>query len=236
MTLNDLAYLYKNTQRFTESETMYKEALEIYRRLAQANPQAYEPDVAGTLYNLGLSKVRQEQYAEAIPPFKEALEIFRRIAEDNLTDQQSYARTLYLLSGLYSTLNKRLEAYHLNQEGLPILKKKYKEAPNDLKTDYAGALGSQSFYAIFMKRYAESEQLAREGLAIDSTQHWIASNLAASLLFHGKYAEAEKIYNQYKSELKESFLDDFKQFAEAGVIPKEYEADVEKIKQMLNEK
>ena len=44
-----------------------------------------------------------------------------------------------------------------------------------------------------------------------------------------------KFYRQYKGELKDSFLNDFKQFAEAGVIPKEREADVEKIKKMLNE-
>lgn len=51
----------------------------------------------------------------------------------------------------------------------------------------------------------------------------------------GKTTEAEQIYRQYKTELKDSFLDDFKQFAEAGVIPKECEADVEKIKRMLEE-
>ena len=86
-----------------------------------------------------------------------------------------------------------------------------------------------------MKQYAESEQLAREGLAVDSTRHIIFTNLAAALLFQGKYTEAEKIYRQYMDELKDGFLDDFRQFAEAGVIPKECEADVEKIKQILNE-
>ena len=75
----------------------------------------------------------------------------------------------------------------------------------------------------------------REGLQVDSTQYWIASNLAAALLFQGKYVEAEKIYRQYKEELKDSFLDDFKQYAEAGVIPPEYEADVEKIRKLLEE-
>ena len=92
-----------------------------------------------------------------------------------------------------------------------------------------------AYMAIFTKRHAEAERLSREGLANDSTQHWIASNLAAALLFQGEYAEAEKIYRQYKDELKEGFLDDFKQFAEAGVIPKKYEADVERIKKMLEE-
>ena len=99
----------------------------------------------------------------------------------------------------------------------------------------AQSLGNLSFRAIFMKKYAESEQHAREGLSIDSTHYFIYSNLAAALLFQGKYVEAEAIYHQYKDELKDSFLDDFRQFAEAGVIPKEREEDVEKIKKLLNE-
>ena len=86
-----------------------------------------------------------------------------------------------------------------------------------------------------MKQFAQAEQYAREGLQVDSTQHLIYTNLAASLLFQGKYEEAEQIYRQYKEDLKDSFLDDFRQFAEAGVIPKELEAEVERIKQMLEE-
>jgi len=144
MMLNSLAILYSRTQRFTESEAMYKEALVIYRRLAQTNPKVYNSELASSL-------------------------------------------------------------------------------------------GSCSFFLIFTRKYAESEQYAREGFAVDSTQHWIATNLAHALLFQGKYAEAEKIYREYKSELKDSFLDDFRQFAEAGVIPKEREEDVERIKRMLNE-
>ena len=33
---------------------MHKSALAIYERLAKANPQAYEPDLAGSYYNLGI--------------------------------------------------------------------------------------------------------------------------------------------------------------------------------------
>ena len=235
MTLNNLAILYKNTQRFTESEAMYKEALEIRRRLAQTNPQAYEPYVAQTQYNLGLLKVQQELYPDAITSFEEALEIYRRLAKINPAQQQWYKGSVAYLSQLYPVVKNYSAAYRINKEWLPILKKMYEENPEEMKSDYAGKLVSLSRYALFMKQYAESEQYAREGLIIDSTQHLIYTNLAAALLFQGKYAEAEKLYRQYKSELKESFLDDFRQFAEAGVIPKEREDDVEKIKQILNE-
>ena len=41
--LNNLANLYSDTHRFTEAEAMYKESLEIRRRLAWSNPQTYGP-------------------------------------------------------------------------------------------------------------------------------------------------------------------------------------------------
>ena len=153
----------------------------------------------------------------------------------NAAQRQGYEGCLYYLGALYSQVGNHSAAYKTNQEFLPILKEKYAASPASLRSDYAGRLGSQAFYAIFMKRYQEAEQLAHEGIAVDSTQHIIYTNLAAALLFQGKYTEAEKIYRQYKAELKDSFLDDFRQFAEAGVIPKECEADVERIKRMLEE-
>jgi tetratricopeptide (TPR) repeat protein len=100
---------------------------------------------------------------------------------------------------------------------------------------YVNALGSQSFQCIFVGQLEKAEQYAREALSIDPTQHWINTNLASSLLFQGRYAEAEAIYRQYKDELKDSFLGDFEEFEKSGVIPEERKADVERIRKMLNE-
>jgi tetratricopeptide (TPR) repeat protein len=115
------------------------------------------------------------------------------------------------------------------------LKAKYEENPDGLKSDYVCFWGNQSFYAIILKQYQHAVECAYEILSIDSSLHWISTYLAAALLFQGKYAEAEAIYRQYKDELKNSFLGDLKQFAEAGVIPKEREEDVERIKKILEE-
>ena len=235
MTLNNLGNLYSDTQRFSESEIMNKEALEIHRRLAKSNPQAYEPDVAMTIYNCGLLNLKQEKYAEAIPLFEIALNIYRHLAQNNPAQQQWYVGSLYFLSTLYPTVGNNTSAYFINQEFLPYLLKRYEEDKDALRHVYARTLGGQSFYALFMNKFVEAEKYAREGLGVDSTQHFIYTNLAAALLFQGKYAEAEAIYQQYKDEMKNSFLDDIRRFAEAEIIPKRYEADVEKIKKMLNE-
>jgi len=234
-TLNNLASLYYSTHRLTECEVMYKEALIILRRLARSNPQAYEPDVAQTQYNIGLLKIDMKQYKEAIPPLEETLSIYRRISQTNPAQTQGYEGSLYYLSQLYNVVKDYLAAYHLNQEWLPIVKKKYETNPESLRNYYAENIGNYSWYCIFAKQYAEAEQYAREGLAIDATKHYIYSNLAAALLFQGRYEEAEQIYRQYKDELKDGFIDDFKQYAEAGVIPEERKTDVERIKRLIEE-
>ena len=236
VTLYGLALLYYKTQRFTESEALYKEVLEIYRQIAKANPQAYEPDVAVTLYGLAILYNKTQRLTESEAMYKEALEIYRRLAKSNpQAYEQRLALKLSLLAIQYKDTQRFTERDALNKEALEIYRRLANSNPQVYKLHVAMTLGRLSFNDIFLKKFIEAEQYALEGLAVDSTQHWIQSNLAAALLFQGKYAEAEKIYRQYKDELKDSFLDDFKQFAEAGVIPKEYEADVEKIKKILME-
>ncbi len=236
LTLHGLAFLYSATQRFTESEAMYKEALKINRRLAKENPKAYEKDVVNTLNGLASLYSAIQRLTESEEMYKEALEISRRLAKDNPKAYEQYvAMTLNGLAIQYSHTQRLTESEEMYKEALEICRRLAKDNPKAYEPDVALTLGNMSFNAIFRQQYAEAEQLAREGLAVDSTQHFIYSNLAASLLLQGKYTEAEPLYRQYKDELKESFLDDFKQFAEAGVIPKEREEDVERIKRMLEE-
>ena len=234
-TMDNLASLYRKTQRFTESEAMYLEALEILRRLAQDNPQAYETNLVTTLYNLGVYYKQQGQHIQAISAFEEALPIYRRLAQNSATYGDYYTFTLYHLAKLYPKTEEHAQYYAVNEEWLPILKEWYQEDKENFQEDYVKALGSQSFQCIFMNKFVKAEQYAQEALAIDPSRHWINTNLAASLLFQGRYAEAEAIYRQYKDKLKDSFLQDFNEFEAAGVIPKERKADVKRIRKMLNE-
>jgi TPR repeat protein len=54
LVLNKLGKLYFETTRFREAENAYNEALQHYRALAENNKNAYMPDVATSLHNLGL--------------------------------------------------------------------------------------------------------------------------------------------------------------------------------------
>ena len=169
---------------------MYLEALEIRRRLSKVNPQAYEPNVAMTLNNLGNLYSNLYRYKDCASYSLEALKTYRHLAQSN---------------------------------------------PQRYDSQVIQILGNLSFYSIFTKQFVEAEQYAREALSMDSTKTWIATNLAAALLFQGKFTEAEAIYRQYKDEKKNSFLQDFDDFEAAEIIPEERKADVERIRKLLNE-
>lgn len=232
----DLASLYMELKKFKECETLFRESLEFYRRLAQQNPSAYDPTLSAAMHNLAIFYIETQRLAESETVFKESLEIDRRLSRQNPSVYEpDVATTLHNLALLYILTRRLSEAEPLLNEALEIRKRLAASNPSDYATSVAETLGKISHNKILLKNYAEAEQYAREGLVADSAQHEIAINLAAALLFQGKYAEAEKICRQYKSELKEKFLEDLDKLAEAGDIPQKYEADVEIIKKMLNE-
>ena len=278
---NNLGILYRTTQRFHESEQMYKSSLEIYKRLSASNPLVYEPDLADSYHNLGLlysrikcfteseqmykssleiykrligehphfydqqqanclfglaySQLKQEKYKEAISPLEKALEFYKKEAEQGISIDR-YTTIMSWLQQLYGQEKKYSHAYQCYKQNIHLLKTLYQSDKSNYTELLNGILVAQSFYAIFEKQYAEAETYSREALEVDSTKHIAYSNLAAALLFQGKYLEAEKIYRQYKAELKEGFLSDFDEFSKTGVIPKNREGDVEKIKQILLKK
>ena len=234
--LHNLANLYYNTQRFTEAEDMYKQAQEIYQRLSKYNPKAFEPNVAVTLNNFALLYYKTQRFTEAEDMYKQALEIRQRLANDNpKVYEPNVASSLFCLANLYSDTQRFTEAENMYKQALEIYQRLANDNPKAYEPIVATTLGSSAFNAFFLKKFSEAEQLARKGLKVDSTQHFIYTNLASSFLLQGRYNEAEPIYRRYKDELKDALLDVFEQFKAAGVIPKEREEDVEKIKRMLKE-
>lgn len=61
-----------------EAEQAYREALLIYRRLSQIQPAVYEPDVTGTLNNLGAVLRNLRRLEEAEQAHREALALRER--------------------------------------------------------------------------------------------------------------------------------------------------------------
>ena len=233
-TYNNLANLYSKTQRYAESEQMYKAAIAIYERLYEGAPQQYLSRLAKRYFDYGMAMLNNNKSNEAIEPVERSLKLCKDMMNDK-PDKALYAANLSCLVGLHNTNKDYATAYTYNKELLPLLKANYDDDAVKWKVVYSGQLLSQSFYANVLGKFEEGELHSLEALKVDSTQHLAYTNLAAAYLLQGKYEAAEKLYRQYKSELKEGFLSDFDELAKAGVIPAERMADVEKIKKMLNE-
>src|SRR5690606_27196932 len=78
-----LAILQQAKNELGNAELSYLEALEIRRKLARENPQAYLADVAVTLNNLAVLQSDKNEFGKAELSYLEALEIRRKLAEEN---------------------------------------------------------------------------------------------------------------------------------------------------------
>ena len=76
----EYAYFLHTHNQFNAALPWYDEALNIYRRLAEANPDTYLPKVAMTLNNLGTLCCYRNDVAAAQAAYDEALDIRRRLA------------------------------------------------------------------------------------------------------------------------------------------------------------
>ena len=234
-TQNNLGNLYRDTQRYEESEEMCLSAMEIYRRLAAVNPQVYEPGLARTQNNLGNLYRDTQRYEESEEMYLSAMEIYRRLAAANPQVYESgLARTQYSLGCLYYNIQRYEESEEMYLSALEVYQRLTAVNPQVYEPYLVRACNNLSFLFLAQGNFEEAERYAREGSKYDSTHHTIYTNLAASLLLQGRYAEAEEIYLRYKEELKEDFLSDFEDFYQRGIIPPEWEDDVERIKKLLS--
>ena len=232
---NNLGILYKDTQRYEDSEKMYLSAMEIYRRLAAVNPQVYEPDLAMAQSNLGTLYKDTRRYEDSEKLCLSAMEIRRRLAEANpQVYEPDLADTQYNLGCLYYNIQRYEESEEMYLSALEVYQRLTAVNPQVYEPYLVRACNNLSFLFLAQGNFEEAERYAREGAKYDSTHHTIYTNLAASLLLQGRYAEAEEIYLRYKEELKEDFLSDFEDFYQRGIIPPEREDDVERIKKLLS--
>ena len=235
MTQNNLGLLYSDIRRYEESEEMHLSAVEIYQRLTIVNPQVYEPDLAMAQSNLGTLYKDTRRYEDSEKLCLSAMEIRRRLAVANpQVYEPDLADTQYNLGCLYYNIQRYEDSEEMYLSALEVYQRLTAVNPQVYEPYLVRACNNLSFLFLAQGNFEEAERYAREGSKYDFTHHTIYTNLAASLLLQGRYAEAEEIYLRYKEELKEDFLSDFEDFYRRGIIPPEREDDVERIKKLLS--
>ena len=128
---------------FTKAKQYYEEILVTYRALATKNPQAYNPDLAGTLNNLGLLLSNNNEIKQAKDCYQEALDIKRDLAKKN---PQAYnpdlAMILNNLANLLSNNNEIKQAQIYYQEALDIRRELATKNPQAYNPDLAMTLNN----------------------------------------------------------------------------------------------
>ena len=254
--------LYHATNKSDKCKKMFQQAANIYRRLCKTKPRLYEPFLASELVKQGLRMIVAFDYDEIcsgsnrdpndVVPFLEALsylnegtDIYKRTITLDPTFDTQYEQALITLSYVYMACDAD-SAYKRLEELLPRWKSYYPDCsdqPNFVnpyfsdgaaQTDsYLTALKYQSILCIYHNEPKKAEQYAKDALCLAPSQIDIVPELANALLLQGKYAEAEKVYLQYKSELKDTFKQRFDVLEKSNYIPQKHQNEVNRIKNLL---
>jgi len=208
----DLLNVYEKEMGTTTGNSSYKnKAVTLIKNAEQWNEK--DPDS----YNYDYNKTQLKEFDAA---FKNG-DSKSIIPGDYLDDIENQLSGI--LTNNKDTLNMvpRLEKI-INELEVSYKKNSHNEKLNSL---LASAYGSLSWYYIFRKQFLKTLESAKRGLAIDSTQTWIYSNLAIGYLSQGKLHEAEQIYAKYKDlgfddqrSFKDAFIDDLHTLREANII------------------
>ena len=102
------------------------------------------------------------------------------------------------------------------------------------QTDYyLSSLKYQAILCLYHNEPKKAEQYAKDALCLAPSQIDIVPELANALLLQGRYAEAEKLYLKYKTELGEAFKQRLDLLGKANSIPKKHQNEVNRIKNLL---
>ena len=207
--LNLLGILYNAQHRFAEGEAAYREALKIYRSLAEENPDAFLPNVAATCDNLANLLKDQHRTEEAERLFREALEICRSLATENPDAFLSnVATTCNNLACLLDDQHRTEEAERLFREALEICRSLATENPDAFLPNVATTCNNLACLLDDQHRMEEAERLYREALKIyrslaeenpDAFLPNVAmtcNNLANLLDDQHRMEEAERLYRE----------------------------------------
>ena len=220
---------YAEPRRFELACHAYEQGIELTR----ANLS--EEELAKSLFEYGCFLQTNKRYDLAEVRYRENLDIYQRLVP---ISPQAYepglATTQNNLGLLYSDTQCYGESEEMYLSAVEIYQRISVVDPRVYEPYLATPHNNLSFLFLAQGNFEEAERYAREGSKYDFTHHTIYTNLAASLLLQGRYAEAEEIYLRYKEELKEDFLSDFEDFYRRGIIPPEREDDVERIKKLLS--
>ena len=184
-----------------------REAVELYRGLAEVSPAAYTPDLAMSLNNLATFLSAVGERGEALGAAREAVELYRGLVEASpAAYTPDLAMSLNNLANSLSGVGERGEALGAAREAVELYRGLAKDSPQAYTPDLAGSLNNLAAFLSAVGEHNGALGAAREavelyrGLAEVSpavyTPGLAASltNLADILAADGRSEEAQAVF------------------------------------------
>jgi len=165
--LNNLGNALSALGRREEALAATQEAADLYRGLAQADPQAFLPDLAGSLNNLGNRLSALGRREEALIATHEAVTIQRELAHSNPDAfLPGLARNLNDLAVFLAHLGQREEALEVIQEAVAIRRHLARLYPENFLPALAVSLNNLAVYLSDFGRQEEALEITQEVITI----------------------------------------------------------------------
>ncbi|MDR1937694.1 MAG: CapA family protein [Tannerellaceae bacterium] len=151
----------------TQAITTQTHRYEIRQCTPSFQEETYLPDLATTLYNLGILHSDRNEYAQAETAYQEALKIRRELASANPQTYLPYvAMTLTNLGILQRDRNEYAQAAASFQEDLKIRRELASANPQTYLPTVAATLNNLAILHIHRNEYAKAETSFQEALKI----------------------------------------------------------------------
>jgi tetratricopeptide (TPR) repeat protein len=165
--LHNLGSELTNNNQYDKAEAANQKALEIRKRLAQANPEHYEPDVAMTQNNLGNMYADLNAYDKAEEAYNEALEIYQRLAQANPEHYEPKMAMIQNNLGLiYADLNAYDKAEEACKEALKIYQRLAQANPERYELFVAATQNNLGLMYTDLNAYDKAKEAYKEALEI----------------------------------------------------------------------
>jgi len=203
--LNNLGSLYQNNptwrkypkfERWNKGIDCYNRALEIRRKLAENNPDAFFSALAQTLSSRAALYAQAQKWPLAEPDYNEALKIRDGLAKNNPDAfNQDLALTLVGLAAVYRNTDRHKEAADKLEEASGIYRKLASANPAVYQLDSAGTTNNLAIEHWEMHNTAKAQTEMEEALSLfrhlaKNNQAEYGDRLARSLLVYAKILES----------------------------------------------
>jgi hypothetical protein len=201
--LNSLAARLAGLGRREDALAAVEESVAIRRELAQARPDAFQPDLAMSLGNLSNGLAGLGRREDALATAEEATDIYRELARARPDAfRPDLATALSNLTGRLADLGRREDALAAVEESVAIRRELARARPDAFRPDLAGALSNLTAALTGLGRREDALAAAEEATDIyrelaaarpDAFRPDLAralSNLAAGLTGLGRREDA----------------------------------------------